>query len=301
MMRIVNAVLNVALAIVFSTLGVAHMANAGAIVAVNQSNQIFYFDSSSPGTTSSAVNISGLIAGDVLAGIDGRPSDGMLYGFARNGNVGNLYTINPLSGVATIVSTINTSISGDNFAVDFNPVADRLRLISDSGQNLRINVATGVATIDGSLSFAAGDPNAGVTPGVVAGAYTNSVANATSTLLYDIDLSTQSLLTQNPPNTGTLNTVANLGGIAFPETSFDIDGLTNTGYIVANGFELSTINLADGSFNFIGSINSGSGIVGIATNIAAVPEPTSVSLLALAVGGYVWRRRTVARRAKDSQ
>lgn len=294
-MRKLNVLFNVTLAALFSALGVANMVHGGTIVAVNQSNQVFSFNSSDPSNTSTPVNISGLIAGDVLSGIDGRPSNGMLYGFARNDTVGHIYTINPITGAAVVVSTISASLSGDSFGIDFNPVADRLRLVSDTGQNLRINVDTGAATADAALNFAAGDPNNGVTPGVVAAAYTNSHLGALTTTLYDIDLATQSLVTQNPPNNGTLNTVGSLGGIGFPGTSFDIDGLTNMGYIVNNGFELSTIDLTNGNFNFIGDINSGSNIIGIATNISAVPEPTSVAVVAVTLGGYIWRRRRLNR------
>ena len=58
--------------------------------------------------------------------------------------------------------------------VDFNPVADRLRVMGSDGTSLRVNVDDGKATVDGSHKYKDGDANAGKTPKVVAGAYTNS-------------------------------------------------------------------------------------------------------------------------------
>ena len=72
--------------------------------------------------------------------------------------------------------------------VDFNPVADRLRVITSDGTNLRINVDDGKATVDGALKFKDGDANAGKTPKVVAGAYSNSLKGSqAATALYNID------------------------------------------------------------------------------------------------------------------
>ena len=120
--------------------------------------------------------------------------------------------------------TISAALNGNFFGMDFNPTVDRLRIVSDTGQNLRVNVDTGAALVDGALQFAAGDPNAGTTPQVVAAAYSNNFGNAVSTTLYTLDLATQSLLTQAPPNAGTLNTIGSLSGILFPEAAFDIFG-----------------------------------------------------------------------------
>ena len=58
-----------------------------------------------------------------------------------------------------------TALTGSQFGVDFNPVADRLRVISDSGLNLRINADTGATTTDGAIN------RAGAAPMVAGGAY----------------------------------------------------------------------------------------------------------------------------------
>ena len=75
---------------------------------------------------------------------------------------------------------------------DFNPVADRLRLMSAEGVSWRINVDDGKVTVDGSHKYK--DAMAGKTPRVVAGAYTNSFKDTKATTLYNIDAATGSLV-----------------------------------------------------------------------------------------------------------
>ncbi len=272
----------------------------GVVVGLTQASQLISFDSGSPGFTSTPVAISGLLVGDTLLGIDVRPNTGMLYGLARNGTAGRLYTLNPASGLASLRSTIDQLLSGTNFGVDFNPVADRLRVVSDSGQNLRINVETGVSVFDGELKYNSGDVNFPTSPMVVASAYTNSFPNAASTTLYNLDLNIQGLVSQNPPNAGTLNTVGSLSTFGFPEASFDIESPSNTGFVVLNGFEFSKIDLATGLITKVGDINTTSNVIGIATNFSSVPEPTSLLLLCATVLGYTFRKKClIFRRTKS--
>jgi hypothetical protein len=279
------------IAVAFSMLFVART-EADFLIGLTQSNSLIRFDSATPGMTSTPVNITGLTSGDMLVGIDARPANGLIYGLGLNGTVGRLYTIDAFTGMATLQSTINTPVMGNFFGMSFNPVPDRLRLVSDTGQNLRINVDTGVTLVDGSIAYASGDPNAGSTPMIVASAYTNAFPGATATTLYNIDMNSQSLVTQIPPNDGTLNTVGSLGDIAFPESSFDIVAGSNRGLVVLNGFELLEINLATGNTTFVGAINTPSSLVAFTAN--AVPEPSSLLLLAMAgsVSLLLRRRRS---------
>ena len=132
----------------------------------------------------------------------------MLYAVSADGTI---YTVDAKSGQATMKSKISEGLKGDITVVDFNPAADRLRVITADGANLRINVDDGKATVDGPLKYKDGDAMAGKTPKVVAGAYTNSInPKPTATALYDIDAAGH-LLTQAPPNDGVLNTVGMLG------------------------------------------------------------------------------------------
>jgi hypothetical protein len=139
------------------------------------------------------------VAGEIIIGMDFRPADGLLYALGKDaGGAGHIYQINGNTAVATVLSTLvadptdttnpYTGLSGSDFGVDFNPVPDRLRLTSDTGQNLRINVSTGLVTTDANL-------NPG-TPHVTGSAYTNSFAGATATTLFGIDPTTDQLLIQ---------------------------------------------------------------------------------------------------------
>jgi hypothetical protein len=171
-------------------------------------------------------------------GIDVRPSDGLLYAVSGT----TIHTVIPGTGVATLVSTAATSLTNGDFqAIDFNPVADRLRLINTAdNSNLRINPITVTAvTTDTALAYAAGDANAGATPHIVAAGYTNSLAGATGTTLYDIDSTLDVLVRQAPPNDGTLNTVGSLGINVGDDASFDIVTVTVNGITVQVAYLLN--------------------------------------------------------------
>jgi hypothetical protein len=158
--------------------------------------------------------ISNLQMNEKILAIDFRPATGQLYGVS---NQSRIYIINQISGRATAVGTapFTPAINGTRVGFDFNPTVDRIRLVTDAKQNLRLNPETGaVATIDGNIN-----------PGeaqVVAVAYTNSSAGAATTTLYDIDVASNKLYKQNPPNNGTLELVGSLGVEASGEGGFDI-------------------------------------------------------------------------------
>ena len=190
--------------------------------------RIVTFKTATPNTLDTNVAVTGLAAGERLLGFDVRPKDGLLYGISSNGRI---VTIVPATGVATVKATLAadvaditapyTAVNGATFAVDFNPVADRLRAISNTGQSLRINVDTGATTTDGAIN------RTGALPVVTGAAYTNSYAGTTATMLYDIDLASASLALQNPPNDGTLVNVGALGVAVAGDIGFDIAGGAN--------------------------------------------------------------------------
>ena len=114
-----------------------------------------------------------------LVGIDFRPANGMLYGL---GSSSRIYTIDRTTAAATVVgdgAAFTPALAGQAHGFDFNPVADRIRVHTDVDQNLRLDPTTGkVSVVDGTLSFAATDVNAGQSPNVVGTGYTNSVSPA---------------------------------------------------------------------------------------------------------------------------
>jgi hypothetical protein len=200
-----------------------------------------------------------------LVGIDVRPVDGMLYGVTGDGSI---VTIDIKSGQATEKSKLSDMLkAGVTATVDFNPVADRLRVMGSDGTSLRVNVDDGKATVDGSHKFKDGDPNAGKTPKVVAGAYTNSWKGTKATGLYNIDATTSSLVVQAPPNDGVLNTVGSLGIAVSGPVAFNIVALgeeRNDAWLAAGG-ALYSVDLKTGKATMAGKIE---GLSGMLTDIA---------------------------------
>lgn len=261
--------------------------------------------------------ISGLAAGDRVVGIDERPVNGALYAVTKGtGGVGRVYTVDPATGRATsafaLVAPGRTAaaqagtpivLSGSEFGVDFNPAADALRIVSNTGQNLRALPSDRVAATvqrfagdtftDGPLSYApiAAVPRP-VEPGVNAAAYTNNDTNpATGTALFDIDAVTQrDLVAQDPPNDGTLTKVADLDLGVRQVQGFDIRG-ADEAYAVLGGIRLPaflesillqrqivptrvpvrlvSLNLATGAIGERGLIGTGSPLVGFTIDIPA--------------------------------
>ena len=155
-----------------------------------------------------------------VVGIDVRPADGRLYGLTTSND---LYRLDPASGAGTLVSSLTVPFDGDQRSgIAFNPQADRVRLVSADGQNLRVNVLLGATAIDGALAYAATDPNAGKRPRIAGAAYTNCVRDAPTTKLFEIDAAADVLVLQEPPNDGVLTTVGPLGVDFGPLSGFTI-------------------------------------------------------------------------------
>jgi trimeric autotransporter adhesin len=254
-------------------------------LALSNANTLASFNPGNPRAVRS-IAVTGLQSGETLLGIDTRPANGLIYGLT---SASNLYTLDPNSGAASLVSTLSQPFTGTTVTgFDFNPVADRLRLVGDNDQSLRINVDTGAVTVDGNLAYGAGDANFGANPAVAAAAYTNAIASPTSTQLYDIDTALDVLTLQNPPNNGTLTTIGALGTDFGTLTGFDIispaEG-TNAAFAVSNS-TLYSINLQTGAAANLGTIGSGGGTYqGLATVANALVAPTVVSVTPNNLGG----------------
>ncbi|MDH6450464.1 MULTISPECIES: DUF4394 domain-containing protein [unclassified Streptomyces] len=165
--------------------------------------------------------VTGLSGDTGLIGIDFRVQNGLLYGA---GNKGGIYTIKLPTGtmdvVVTKVSQLQYALNGSNFGVDFNPAADRLRVISDNGQNLRHNLNDHTTIQDLNLTT---PPIEGTTKGVSAAAYTNNDLDATTaTTLVDINTTSDQVVLQSPANNGTLAPTGSLGLDAGLNAGLDI-------------------------------------------------------------------------------
>jgi hypothetical protein len=239
----------------------ANAASAASIIGLIDGKTLVWVDPATKKVTGKA-DITG--AANVV-GIDVRPADGMLYAVTADGGI---YTLDAKSGAATMKSKLSETLkAGTKVTVDFNPVADRLRVITSDGINLRVNVDDGKATVDGAIKFKDGDANAGKTPMVVAGAYTNSAnPKPTATALYDIDATTGSLVSQAPPNDGVLNTIGALGIKLDGPVAFNIvvKGEDNAAWLVTGGM-LYTVDLKTGKATSAGKLE---GVTGKLTDIA---------------------------------
>ncbi len=215
------------------------------LIGLTANNELVTFTSDKSNQTTNVVPIMGLEAGETVVGIDFRPSDTGLNGINDIGKLyavtsaSRLYVVNPTTGAASSPVTLSIPISGTAFGVGFNPAADRLRIHSNTNQNYRINVETGLNIVDGALSYTTGDVNAGKDPDLTASGYTNNDANpATGTELYAIDAAQDVLIEFGPvsatsgPNSGKLITVGALGVDAGLLSGFDISNTTGVAYAV---------------------------------------------------------------------
>ena len=208
--------------------------------AIDNSNALQIFDSNKPEPVTKP--ITGLQTGEGILGIDFRPMNGQLYAL---GSSSRLYTINLGTGAATQVGTgtLSTPLLGTEFGFDFNPTVDRIRVVSDLGQNLRLN------PVDGSVAAVDGVINPGV-PALSSAAYTDNFAGATTTSLLVIDHNTDKLYLQNPPNAGTLMERGSLGINITSANGFDIGSASQKAYLVASvgaDTKIHTVNTTSGA------------------------------------------------------
>ncbi len=222
-------------------------ANAHDMVALDEAGNMVRFSDKNPKAIEN-VAIMGTTAR--LVGIDVRPADGELYGVATDGSI---YRIHSGTGKVTPVSRMSIGSFGSISMVDFNPVADRLRVVTSDGRSLRVNVDTGETIEDGRLNYTMSKAFT-----VGAGGYTNSMKGATSTQLYQIDTANLALALQDPPNAGTLNVV---NAIAMTGGTKDMKGgdvITDPrgkslAYVV-RGPRLYSIEIPSGQISLLGQI-----------------------------------------------
>jgi len=237
---------------------------SGDTFGITSTGRLVTFDRAAP-ALDTAIAVSGLQAGETLIGMDvraGGATPGTLYVLGSSGRV---YSVDTTTGVASagvaLTADANdssdpfTALSGTEFGVDFDPVSDRLRVVSDTGQNLSVNVETGATTTDAPLTLA-GNARSGIN----GAAYSNAFGAACRASLYYIDATTDELLTTDDPKGGVVRSVGALGVDATAVGDFEIataaDG-TNKGYavLVVGGVPTSyEINLANGTAATAGAV-----------------------------------------------
>ena len=210
------------------------------VVGLTSDQRLVCFNEFGPGNARAIGFVSGLFTDTTLIGIDFRVQDRKLYGV---GNAGGVYLLDTSNGTATLVNRLSVTLSGTSFGVDFNPAADRLRIVSNTGQNLRHNVnAGGVTVTDAPLNYA------GVTAsGIVGSAYTNNDLDATTaTTLYALDSNLGQIALQSPPNNGSLASTGKLTVGTGPDAGLDIYSTIRNG-VTVDVQALAVLSAADGS------------------------------------------------------
>ena len=257
---------------------------AESVIAVTAAHELIRFNAGQPSRLSPPKTITGLVPGDALVGIDFRVARGVLYAVGQSGQ---LYTLDPATAALSRVGapTPGMVLTGMRFGVDFNPVADRVRLVSDSGANWRLHPDTGAA-VDGNaaapglqpdtpLAWAAGDSSAGSTPGVLGVAYTYNKQNDKLTTNYAIERrgllvmqgSHEGVQPVVSPNSGQLTTVGALGTGPVDDAAFDIadvSGVAYAGLLSSGRTQWVRIDLATGRATRIGTLDVAGGLRGMA-------------------------------------
>ena len=262
------------------------------LLALTDANTLVRFDSTTLATPGVTIPITGIPAGEQVRAIDVRPKDGSLYavttGPAGTTTVGRLYVVSLTATGATaqrVSPTANFFVgigSVDQIGIDFNPVSDRLRVVTAgrrpehpgrSRDGLGDPVRSDPDLRDG-LPAAPSVP----TPDVTAIAYSNNVDGATTTTLYGYEYNEDDLVTIAFA-TGVVTKVGDSGVTAAPGgsalTGLDIEGTSTTAFaalqLTGSPNRLLSINLASGAATDLGAIPVPAGT--LVRDVAVAPVP----------------------------
>ncbi len=277
--------------IVVGALAVVSAAQASAVKAsetvwlLTDHHELIKVQADQPNRIQDRKAITGLPKGASLVGIDYRVAYGTLFALSDHGHI---YTIDTESGALTPVSAKQENVAipvsgvtmlGRSYGFDFNPAADRIRVVNERRQNLRLHPETGaLASTDPNLAYATSDRYAGHSPRIGAAAYTYNTKNEKLTTNFAIDLALGNLVLQGSredaqpavsPNDGVLFTVGPLGLGALTSASFDIADINNRALAAVRAAgssqtRLYDIDLQSGKARALGVLANGKPLLGLA-------------------------------------
>jgi hypothetical protein len=256
------------------------------------------------------LTITGIVSGETLVGIDFRPQTGQLYAFGVNATAdnGTVYVIDPQSGAASVVGTagsvaflttagavVDLPPVSAGYGFDFNPTVDRIRVVTGTGVNFRVNPNNGVAVDNDGNAANGTNPDGSInggpanTTGVTAAAYTNSFGQSLTggvTTQYVIDPVSNMLFIQNPPNNGTLT-----AGQPITLNGNTLD------FVEANGFDIpSTVRVTTSAAPATGS-GFAALTVGSSTRLYSIDlsngRATDLGMLPMGVSGLTVGETTI--------
>ncbi len=254
-----------------------------AVGIVYNTNILASFDTAKPETFTDARLVTGLGPREVLEDVDYRwhpsgdlkpPPPPQLYGLGVTYDVkimARLYTIDLATGVATLVGPPVEVPYGNTYGIDFNPVADRVRVVTDDDGNFRINPNNGALSGSDTGLTPAGNKATDVAYDRVGIASPQTPPAATTA--YVIGTAANRLFTLGgvngapSPNGGTLENSLPLGQTLSPgaPVGFDIDPA---------GEAFATMSLF--ATNFLVKVD-------LATGATTLVDKTPVALSGLAI------------------
>lgn len=198
-------------------------------LALTSANQLLRYNANNSGQAlGGLITISGLQTSETIVAIDYRPATGQLYALGMvSANTARIYILPvALTTTSTSAASVTARLVGSTISTtggvsgfDFDPVTDKIRFTTTTGQNFSVNPETGVATSQTGISGS-------TDPRVTGLAYTNNYAGATSTTLYGLDVANQKIYTQDGEN-GTLTELGLTGLNALPTAAFTAGYNTN--------------------------------------------------------------------------
>src|ERR1051326_2193998 len=139
MARVAGCVLAAVMAV--AAIGITSTARGDTVYGTTINDFLVSFNSNTPGSFDSGVQISGLESGEHVVAMDVQPGTNALYALGSNGR---LYTLDQNSGEASYVGRdFGFALSGANAGMTFDRTNGHLHLVTSSDHNMIIDAARG--------------------------------------------------------------------------------------------------------------------------------------------------------------